>query len=140
MYCYSLHTGVAIGTELCRVESSPMTDPTLWTFVTTEHTNFQYGSIMITTVCTLLAFILGITCGLIAYRCISVLLKRQQSTSLRHQIEEFQSNKKAHTSSKGTSIDSEANTVYDEVTHHYCKTGIPNVQLELKENVAYARV
>ena len=123
-----------------------MIDPTLWTFVTATRADTRagstngtpamgedgYSSIIITIVCTLLAFIFGIICGLIAYGCISALLKRkdqQQSTSLH--IDSAHCNKGAS---------NEASAVYDEVAHRYCETGIPNVQMELNENVAYGHV
>ena len=123
-----------------------MIDPTLWTFTTATLTDTQagsgtgpakgnggYSSIIITIICTLFAFIFGIICGLVAYGCISALLKRksqQQSTSLHIQDS-------AHYD-KGAS--NEASAVYDEVAHNYCETGIPNIRMELNENVAYGHV
>ena len=77
-------TGIATGIEFCHAESPPMKDPTLWTFATSAHTdNFIMtttahtdNSIMTTTVCTILFFIFGVVCGLIAYCCVSMLWKR----------------------------------------------------------------
>ena len=45
---------------------------------------------------------------------------------------------------KGTDYEmganNEASASYDEVTPHYCKTWISNVQMELSENAAYGRI
>jgi hypothetical protein len=39
-YALSYHSaGVAVGTEFCRAGSPPLTDPTIWTFMTAEHTD-----------------------------------------------------------------------------------------------------
>ena len=114
-----------------------MIDPTLWTFVTATRTGSdtgakEGGSIIITIVCTLLAFVFGIICGLMAYGCISALLKRKaerQSTSLHIDNSHYE---------KGAS--NEASAVYDEIAHHHCGTRMPNVQMELNENMAYRQV
>ena len=101
--------------------------PTLWTFATAVHNVTQGGgtgtqedsmsnnSIVITTVCTVLAFIFGVICGLIAYCFVSVLWGKRKAKQ------------------------KESNVVYDEVTPH-CKPVISNVQMELNENVAYGQV
>ena len=87
-YCMWLHVhyaGVAVGTDLfCRAESPPLTDPNLWTFVfrntqgqSNTGTN-ELNSTLIATVCTaVLAFIVGVISGLIAYHCVSALFKRK---------------------------------------------------------------
>ena len=84
MHIILFYAGVAVGTDLfCHTESPPLTDPTLWTFAFVEQRDTQGQSdtqnnntILITTVCTVLAFIIGIISGLIAYHCVSTLLKR----------------------------------------------------------------
>ena len=150
MYNYA---GVAVGTEFCHVGSPPMTDPTLWTFVLAKQTDTQEQSdvtprsgagtkkesIIITTVCTLLAFILGTICGLTAYHGVSALLKRkadheQQSTA---SLNTDKSGKRVHYKSNATNR--EPSAVYDEVTPHYSKPGMPSMQMELNENVAYGQ-
>ena len=119
-----------------------MIDPTPWIFVTAIHTDTNIkagsdtgeGSIIITIVCTLLAFVFGILCGLVAYSCVSALLKRKverQSISLHTDNIHYE---------KGTSNEEEEGAVYDEVIHHYRETGIPNVQMDLNENVAYGHI
>ena len=127
------YSGVDVGNEFCNryaASSPPMTDPTLWTFATTGHNVTQGGgtgtqedslsnnSIIITTVCTVLAFIFGVICGLIAYCFVSVLWVERKAKQ------------------------KESSAVYDEVTPHhtYCKPEISNVQMELNENVAYRQV
>ena len=134
-----------------------MTDPTLWTFViaepmdtheildidTTPSTRARKESIIITTVCTLLAFIFGIICGLIGYHCVSSLLNKrklkanheQQSTAALLNIDKRV--KRVHYKK---SAKREASDVYDNVTPHYCEPGILNMQMKLNENVAYGQV
>ena len=130
-----------------------MTDPTLWTFGLAEQTDTQEQSdttpisgagtkeesIIITTVCTLFALILGTICGLITYHCISALLKskshhEQQSTA---SLNTEKSDKRVHY--KRGATNREPSAVYDKVAPHYSKPGIPNVQMELNENVAYGQ-
>ena len=41
---------------------------------------------------------------------------------------------------KGASNELKASAVYDEVAHNHRETGIPNVHMELNENVAYGQV
>ena len=123
-----------------------MSDPTLWTFMTVhvamEHTNTQESEakkessdcITITTICTIFVFILGIISGLITYHCVSALLKRkaerQNASSLRIEI----NNKTAH-GERGGSM--EASGVYEVVN---CESERPNLQMELKKNIAYGDV
>jgi hypothetical protein len=146
-----VYAGIAVGTDLfCRTESPPLTDPTLWTFVFAEQRDTLGQSdkeegILITTVCTILAFILGVISGLIAYRCVSALPKRkadhkrqsavppniEQSGNLRRSRVHY---KKSENNSKAEAIASDA---YDEVASHYSKPGMPGVQMKLNENVAY---
>ena len=78
MHIILFYAGVAVGTDLfCYAESPPLIDLTLWTFVfrdTPGQSNTVTGrnkSILITTVCTVLAFIVGVISGLIANRCVS---------------------------------------------------------------------
>ena len=120
-----------------------MTDPTLWTFMTVETTETlksdtapteAKGCITIATVCTIFVFILGIISGLIAYHCISVLLKKKakrQSTSSSLQI--GISNRTSHYE---TGESKEASAVYEEVN---CESERPNLRMELKENIAYGQ-
>ena len=77
-----------------------------------EHIDTQYSSIIITTVCTVLAFIFGIICGVIAYCCLSALRNRKNEQS-------------------------KASSIYDEVIDHRRQTGITNTLMELNRNVAY---
>ena len=98
--------------------------------------------VIIITVCTLLAFITGVICGLIAYHCSSVLLKKkaanleQQSTTSLN-VEKSVDEKRVHykKSTTNTKADPEANVVYDEVSQP--QPGAPNVQMKLNQNVAY---
>ena len=133
-----------------------MTDPTLWAFVIVENTDTQQNdtvlnsdtgakeersSIIITIVCTTLAFIFGIICGLITDCCVCVLVKRkaEQQGTVSLQIEN-----NYHLSGKGAHYEmganDEASAVYDEVTPHYYKTGISNMHMELSENAAYGQI
>ena len=91
-----------------------MIDPTLWTFVTAVHTEIQYNSIIVTTVCTVFAFIIGITCGLIA-------------------VAMFLHCGKEKPVSKEKQMLSMMRSLINIITLH----GIPNTQLELNNNVAY---
>ena len=132
------YSGVDVGNEFCNryaetspVPPDPVIDHTLWTLTTAVH-NVTLGSgtgtqedsisdnnysVIITTVCTVLAFILGIICGLIAYHFVSVLWGKRKGKQKK------------------------SNAIYDEVTpHHNFKCGESNVQMELSENVAYGQV
>ena len=140
--------GVAVGTGFCSAESPPLTDPTLWMFVLAEQSDSQKNGtgIIITTVCTLLAFVTGVICGLITYHCASVLLKKkaanheQQSTASLN-VKKSVDEKRVHYCDKksATNIkaDPEANVVYDEVSQP--QPGTPNVQMKLNQNVAYGQ-
>ena len=117
--CDLFCTGVAVGTEFCHAESLPIMDPTLWTFTIVEHNIMdpQYNSIIITTSCTVLAFILGTTCGLVIGCC--CYLKRKRKEEQR-----------------------ETSAIYDEVMdHHSSQARMPHSQMELttNRNVAYGR-
>jgi hypothetical protein len=146
-----VYVGIAVGTELfCRTESPPLTDPTLWTFVLAEQRDTHGQSdkekgILITTVCTILAFVLGIISGLIAYRCVSAFIikrkadhaGRQSEVPLIMNIEQSGNFGRVHYKKSESSIEVEASDAYDEVASHYSKPGIPDVQMKLNENVAY---
>ena len=83
--------------------------------------------IIIITVCTLLAFILGVICGLIAYRYISALLKKkadhvQESAA---SVNTEKSGKRLHYKKSVTNnVETSAAVVYDEIIH-YSNPGIP---------------
>ena len=100
-------------------------------------------NILITTVCTVLAFIVGVISGLIANRCISALLKRkanlepQSVASLN--IEQSGNLKKIHYK-KSMNVEAEASDVYDEVAPRGSRPRTPDVQLKLSDNVAYGQV
>jgi hypothetical protein len=142
--------GIAVDTELfCRTESSALTDPTLWTFVLAEQRDTHGQSdkekgILITTVCTILAFVLGVFSGLIAYRCVSAFIikrkadpGRQSEAPLIMNIEQSGSFRRVHYNKSENSIKVEASDAYDEVVSHYSKPGMPDVQMKLNKNVAY---
>ena len=130
-----------------------MTDPTLWTLMLAEQTDTQEQSyttprsgtgtkkesVIITTVRTLLAFILGTVCGLIAYHCASALLKRKadHEQQSRASLNTERSGKRVHY--KRGATNREPSAIYDEVIPHYSKPGMPYVQMELNENVAYGQ-
>ena len=126
IFCYHVSlifcTGVAVGIEFCHAESLPVTDPTLWTFMIVESADphMQYNSIIITTVCTVLAFILGIICGVIVYcSCHSALKNRENE---QHNREE--------------------NTIYDEIIDHHSgqRRDTPTVSMmEFNRNIAYGQ-
>ena len=110
-----------MGTEFCHTESLPITDPTLWTLIIVKHNvidpQTEYTSIAITTSCTVLAFILGTTCGLVIGCC--CYLKRKRKVEQR-----------------------ETSAVYDEVMDHDSgQVKMPHSQMELStnRNVAYSR-
>ena len=114
-------TGVAVGTEFCHAKSLPITDPTRWTFTIFEHNvmdpQTEYTSITIITSCTVLAFILGTTCGLVigCYCC----LIRKRNVEQR-----------------------ETSAIYDESMDHQssqASSRMPHSQMELttSRNVAY---
>jgi hypothetical protein len=142
-----VYAGIAVGTDLfCRTESLPLTDPTLWTFVFAEQRDTLGQSdkeegILITTVCTILAFVLGVISGLIAYRCVSTLPKRkadhERQSAVPLNIEQSGNLRRVHYKKTESNIKVEAGDVYDEATPHYSKPAMPGVQMKLNENVAY---
>ena len=148
-----VYAGVAVGTDVfCYAKSPPLTDPTLWTFAFVEQrdvqgqsdTRTQENNILITTVCTILAFIVGVISGLIAYHCVSVLLKRkadherQSAASLN--IEQSGNLKRIHYEKSNLNVEAEANDDYDEVVPQSSIPGMPDVQMSLNENVAYGQL
>ena len=134
-----------MGTDLfCRAESPPLTDPNLWTFVFRDSQNTETNeNILITTVCTVLAFIVGVISGLVTYHCVSALLKRkanlerQSAASLN--IKQNGNLKRIHYK-KNVNIEAVASDVYDKVIPRASRPGMPDVQLKLSDNVAYGQV
>ena len=145
---YAHHTGIAVGSENCNTESPPLRDPTLWTFMIDataiqdldrnmgmckvkdleKHANI----ITVTVVSTVLAFIFGVTCGLLMYCCFwAIIIKKAEQRKT--------SDKKMYPE-EATHTVKEASAIYDEVTHHICEPGIPNAQMELDENIAYEQI
>ena len=141
-----------------------MTDPTLWRFILAEQRDTQEQSDtgnttlssgtgtkdeIITAVCTIFAFILGVICGLIAYHCASSLVKRkaaasqgseQQSTAAASLSTDKSGNVKRVHYKKSVKADPEPSIVYDEVTPHYSRPGMHNVHVKVSENVAYGQL
>ena len=139
-----------------------MTDPTLWRFIIAEqrdtHEQSDTGDTtlssgtgikdeIITAVCTIFAFILGVVCGLIAYHCAASLVKRKAAAS--------QGSKQQSTAAASLSTDKSGNVkrvhykksvkadpsiIYDEVIPHYSRPGMHNVQVKVSENVAYGQL
>ena len=108
-----------MGTEFCNAKSLPMTDPTLWAFTIVKHIIMdpQYNSITITTSCTVFAFILGTTYGLVIGCCCCLIRNRN--------VEQR-----------------ETSAIYDEVVDHHssqASSRMPHSQMELttSRNVAY---
>ena len=92
-----------------------------------------------------LAFIVGIISGLIAYHCISALFKRKANLERQSvaslNIEQSGSLQRIHYK-KYENIEVEASDaiVYDEVVPRASRPGMPDVQLKLSDNVAYGQV
>ena len=144
---YYFYAGVAVGTDLfCHTESPPLTDPNLWTFVfryTLGQSSTVTGAnknILITTVCTIFAFIMGVISGLIAYRCVSALLKRKANLEPPSLNIEQSGNLKGIHYKKNVNIKAEASDIYDKVAPRGSRPGMPDVQLKLSDNVAYGQV
>ena len=137
-----IYAGVAVGTDLfCHAESPPLTDPTLWTFTSRDslrQSNTVTGAnenILITTVCTVLAFIVGVLSRLITYHCVSALLKRKANLERQRQSGNL---KRIHYK-KNVNIEAEASDVYDKVVPRASRPGMPDVQLKLSDNIAYGQ-
>ena len=93
-------------------------------------------NILITTVCTVLAFIVGVLSGLITYHCVSALLKKKANLEQQRQSGNL---RRIHYK-KNVNIEAEASDVYDKVVPRASRPGIPDVQLKLSDNVAYGQV
>ena len=114
-----------------------MTDPNLWTFAFRDSQNTETNeNILITTVCTVLSFIMGVISGLITYHCVSALLKRKANLERQRQS----GNLKGIHYKKNVNIEAEASDVYDKVIPRASRPGMLDVQLKLSENVAYGQV
>ena len=141
MHIILFYAGVAVGTDsFCHTESPPLTDPTLWTFAFVEQRDTRGQSdthkqesniILITTVCTVLAFIIGVISGLIIYHCVSVLLKRKAERQSAASLNIKQSDNLNY-----VNTEAEANELYDEIVPI---PGMPYVQMSLDDNVAYGQ-
>ena len=100
---------------------------------------------IVTVICTILSFILGVICGLITYHCASSLLKRraaanrEQQTTVSLNIDESGNLKRVHYK-KSVKADPEPSLVYDEVTPHYSRPGMHNMQMNVGENIAYGQL
>ena len=157
MHILLFYAGVAVGTDsFCHAESPPLTDPTLWTFAFVEQRDTQGQSdthkqesniILITTVCTVLAFIVGVISGLIAYHCVSVLLKRkadhEQQSAASLNIEQSGNLQRIHYENSNVNIETEATDDYDEIVPQDSQgsiPGMPDVQISLDKNVAYGQL
>ena len=85
--------------------------------------------ITVSVVSTVLAFIFGVTCGLLMYRCFrAIIIKKTEQRKT--------SDKKMH-HEEATYTVKEASAIYDEVIHHSFEPGIPNA---LDENIAYEQI
>ena len=90
--------------------------------------------IIITTICTLLAFIIGTVCGLIAHRSASVLLRKWKAD--RHNVSVLNSGWTVHNEKGILPSTDESCVIYDEITPHYSNSP----EIKQKENVAYEYV
>ena len=156
MHIILFYAGVAVGTDsFCYAESPPLTDPTLWTFAFVEQRDTQDQSdihkqeknILITgTLCTILAFIVGVISGLIAYHCVSVLLKRPRKADHERQsvaslnIEQSGNLQKTHYENSNVNIEAEASDIYDEIVPRGSIPGTSDMEMSLEENVAYGQL
>ena len=153
MHIILFYAGVAVGTDsFCHAESPPLTDPTLWTFAFVEQrdtqdqsdTHKQEKNILITgTLCTILAFIVGVISALIAYHCVSVLLKRPRKADHERQSVaslNIKQSGKSHYENSNVNIEAEESDIYDEIVPRASIPGTSDMEMSLDENVAYGQL